>query len=269
MDSPYLYLEALNERISFLDGLIKRADKIIAESPPGSLVAYKGRKSYQYYQKRSHDEKHGIYIPQKDIHIAEQLAKKEYYVKLKESALEEKKCILKGISEIKHLSVGPEDIYKTLPKPRQNLISPIFYPDDEYVARWKAVEYRHKPFDKTAPEHYTDNNERVRSKSEVMIANALFHSGVPYRYEYPIVAKDGETRHPDFYCLNIRTRKEIIWEHYGRMDDVNYVTNNIGKTDWYEQEGFKLGESMIFTLETQERPLNKKMIERKIELYLK
>ena len=68
--------------------------------------------------------------------------------------------------------------------------------DAEYVTKWLAVEYRHKAFNPDTPPLFTENGERVRSKSEVIIAETLRGNGVPYRYE-----------------------------HFGKMDDPEYVMN--------------------------------------------
>ena len=74
--------------------------------------------------------------------------------------------------------------------------------------------------------------ERVRSKSEVIIADTLARHGVPYRYEYPLKLKSGRdgafrTIHPDFLCLNVRTRAEFYWEHFGLMDDPDYLERTL------------------------------------------
>lgn len=108
----------------------------------------------------------------------------------------------------------------------------------------------------------------MRSKSEALIANTLAKYGIPYRYEYPVQLDPMTTRHPDFFCLNVRKRKEVIWEHFGSMDDAVYVNRNISRLDDYEELGFRLGESLIFSYETLERPLNIKSIEKKIKRYL-
>ena len=87
------------------------------------------------------------------------------------------------------------------------MIEPIWIPDDEYVASWESQEYIRKEIKDDVPEFYTDKDERVRSKSEVIIANELNKAGVPYRYECPLVIH-GIKIHPDFTILNVKKRKE-------------------------------------------------------------
>jgi len=68
--------------------------------------------------------------------------------------------------------------------------------------------------------------EKVRSKSEVIIADRLFINAIPYEYERGLIVKIPKTAecpetemvwNPDFRVLNVRTGKEYIWEHFGRM----------------------------------------------------
>ena len=65
---------------------------------------------------------------------------------------------------------------------------------------------------------------------------------MPYRYEFPIKLKSESgtgrkvsevTFYPDFLCLNLRTREEFCWEHFGLMDDEEYANNAAGKINHY------------------------------------
>lgn len=104
-------------------------------------------------------------------------------------------------------------------------MNPIVEPVEEFVRRWEEFQYKGKGFEEDDPEFYSDKGERVRSKSKVIIADLLNREGIPYRYECPIYLKGLGLRYPDFTTLNIRKRKEIYWEHFGRMDDPLYAEN--------------------------------------------
>ena len=141
------------------------------------------------------------------------------------------------------------------------------------------MEYLHKKFAEDAPQLFTDNNEQVRSKSEVIIANALKAAGVPYRYEFPLLvdknpeADDDDTDfcqlHPDFYCLNLRTRQEFAWEHFGMMDDPEYAARATEKLGLYAENGFFPGKNLIITMETSAKPVSSKFLKSVIQTYLK
>ena len=113
---------------------------------------------------------------------------------------------------------------------RKILIDPIWLPDDEFRERWEAQKGEALAFradDESS--FYTDKGERVRSKSEVIIANALHRNKIPYRYEYPLQLSNGKIVYPDFTVLNLKTRKEYIWEHFGMLDDPHYRETMLNK----------------------------------------
>lgn len=126
-----------------------------------------------------------------------------------------------------------------------------------------------KSFVEDAPEFYTNKGERVRSKSEILIANALQKHQVPYRYEFPIKLKQYGIVHPDFTVLNIRKRKEMYWEHMGMLDEEGYRDYALDKITAYEKNGIFPGDKLILTLETLKSPMNSKIIEKIIDQYLK
>lgn len=73
---------------------------------------------------------------------------------------------------------------------------------------------------------------------------------------------------PDFYCLNIRTRREFVWEHFGMMDDLDYVESVVRKTELYQESGISTFNGLIVTMETRKHPLNTVVIEKMIKKYL-
>ena len=115
---------------------------------------------------------------------------------------------------------------------------------------------------------FTTNGERVRSKSEVLIADTLKRFGIPYRYEYPLRLKNGITVHPDFLCLNVRTRQEFYWEHFGMMTTPDYAQKAIHKLQQYSDNHLLPAIKLIITMETATSTLNLKYIEQQIKTYL-
>lgn len=141
--------------------------------------------------------------------------------------------------------------------------------EEEYICNWENVIYEGKEIDGDIPKIYTAKGERVRSKSEVIIADILNREGIPYRYEYPIQLKGRGRVYPDFTVLNVRKRKEIYWEHLGMMDDTNYVESALQKIALYEQNGIFPGDNLILTYETRKNPINQKIVKLMIQHYLK
>ena len=160
-----------------------------------------------------------------------------------------------------------EKVYTNLPEARKILVTPIVETKEELVKKWESVEYE--------PMEISDNIEfvsskgvKVRSKSELIISNMLEKNGVCYRYEYPIILKGLGTVRPDFLCLNKRTGKEYVWEHFGMMDNIAYANKNIAKIQTYGQNGFLAGKNMIMTFESSMTPLSSATIKQMIEEYL-
>ena len=152
---------------------------------------------------------------------------------------------------------------------RQSLVLPAIETDKGFVERWNAVSYQGKGFPEDYPEHLTDRGERVRSKSEVIIANLLLKEDIPYRYEYPIRLRGIGRVYPDFTVLNVRIRKEFRWEHLGMMDDPDYANKAVRKIRDYQQNGMFPGDSLIITSETRTNPINLRDLKRVIDFYLK
>ena len=79
----------------------------------------------------------------------------------------------------------------------------------------------------------TLSRDHVRSKSEVIIANILYQSGIPFQYEVSLYAPDGPPRSPDFTIE--WGGKTFYWEHLGMLDEVDYQQDWERKRAWYER----------------------------------
>ena len=85
--------------------------------------------------------------------------------------------------------------------------------------------------------HRTASGEAVRSKSEVIIADALFHQKVAFKYEEPFTGSDGVTRLPDFTIVDDDTGETYYWEHLGMLHVEDYRRKWERKVAWYAQSG--------------------------------
>lgn len=111
---------------------------------------------------------------------------------------------------------------------------------------------------------FTEKNEKVRSKSEKIIADKLKLMGVPYIYELPLELDGMIYIKPDFTALNIDSRKEFIWEHFGMMDNPEYVEKAMSKLNMYARNGYKEGKNLIITMESKNQPINTRNLEETI-----
>ena len=108
----------------------------------------------------------------------------------------------------------------------------------------------------------TERGERVRSKSEKIIADKLYMLGIPYRYEFPIVLEGNIKMYPDFTILKMPERKEVYLEHFGKLDDEAYINITIMKLNTYEKNGIYVGVNLFFTYETNRKALNVKALDK-------
>ena len=159
------------------------------------------------------------------------------------------------------------------PKSRKAVVVPLIKPIENIIREFESIEYQGKEFnEEDTREYYTSKGERVRSKSEKIIADELYRNGIPYKYELPIDFVDNRGRefnvYPDFTALNKRTGDKWIIEHFGLMDYPEYYDNAMLKLDTYERNGYLLGENLLIFHETDRMPLNIKVMQKYIETYL-
>jgi hypothetical protein len=84
--------------------------------------------------------------------------------------------------------------------------------------------------------HRTARGEAVRSKSEVIIADHLFHKKVLYRYEQALTLS-GVTKYPDFTVTDDDAGRTYFWEHCGMLHEPSYQRRWKQKKDWYRENG--------------------------------
>ena len=140
--------------------------------------------------------------------------------------------------------------------------------DEDYKNEWMQISYTGKEIADNMPFYETKRKERVRSKSELSIANMLDRYGVPYKYECPVTMQNGKTVYPDFTVLKVRERKVFYWEHRGMMDDREYARQAVFKAKQFRKIGIIPGDNMIITEETSLEPLGTDEIENVIKKFL-
>jgi hypothetical protein len=161
-----------------------------------------------------------------------------------------------------------EDVYDSLMEGRRIIVIPAVMTDEEYINIWQNEKYNTKRIRPDDICYETQRGEKVRSKSEVIIADTLYFAGIPYHYEKPLQLGK-RIIYPDFTVLNVRTRKEYYWEHLGMLDNEDYLDKALRKLDNYVEHGIREGNNLILTRETAKFPINISNIKDKINYYLK
>ena len=259
---------ALSEELQRYEDAITWAKAGLKRAPKGHLLIDEGKDVIRYYWRKSSTERKGNYLNRSKIDLIRALAQKDYDEKLLKAALQEKTRIEK-IQAKQPQSDVLVAVYEGLSEARKRLVQPFLLSDEEYAQSWQQAEYAGNSHPFGAYSFFTRKGERVRSKSEVIIADALEAAGVPYRYEQPLHLGGYNPVSPDFTCLNKRTRQEFYWEHLGGMDDPSYREGALKKLSDYALAGFFPGDKLLITCESGETPLDTRVVAATIEHYLK
>lgn len=276
--------ELLNRRAADLLNLIKIKEHALKNAPAGSVRIVQRRNNVlQFYKKAEAGDYQGSYMPREEDAFARRLVQKDYDERTLEKAKQELRLIQQFQTALQKKST--DTAFAALDPIRQTLVTPATLTDEQYAELWQNQSYRKNKRHEENQQLTTDRGELVRSKSEVIIANALSASKVPYRYEFPLVIeRQGEGGgknsasfineefcefHPDFYCLNVRTRQEYAWEHFGMMDDAEYAARAAEKLALYSANGYFPGKNLIITMESKSAPISSLEINRVINEYLK
>ena len=260
-----LRMMLLNEEERMEKFLVETTERL-HDAPLGNLRLSRCGKTFQYYLSMPGDKKRGAYIPKAETRLIRRLAQKSYDEKIS-------KLAAKRLAQIRKITKDYEDdeiekIFLKEHEARKALIVPVEPTWDQKLEKWVSEEYRKKDFLEGTPVILTEKGERVRSKSEKIMADYFYRSGIPYHYEKPLYLNGLGIVHPDFTFLSKVSGQEIYWEHDGRMDDPVYAHNAVKKIQAYEENDIYPGERLILTFETEKNVLDMRHVKRLVEKYL-
>ena len=248
-----------------LEEIVKFQKEHLKNIPEGSLRLSKSHGKLQFYQCTDENKK-GKYISKDDQQLIRSLAQKTYDERILHLAEKRLKQIQKITKDYEDNEI--EKVYLKEHPERQKLIEPIEPTWENQLSIWKEKEYSGKGFVEGDPVIWTEKGERVRSKSERILADYFYKHGIEYKYECPIYLKGIGTVYPDFTFLSGKTGAEVYWEHNGRVDDPAYARKMVRKINAYENNGIFPGERLILTYETEQSILNTGKIKQLVDRYL-
>ncbi|MBQ6843358.1 MAG: ATPase [Agathobacter sp.] len=245
-----------------LNEQIKRLKQEIAKLPEGKLVHVQNGQYNQWHQSDGHKK---TYIPKKKHELAEKLAIKKYLSYQLEDCENEKRAIEFYLRHHRE-GVGMAEKFLTEKSEYEELLAPYFKTKSKELQEWLQEPFESNP-------QYNDNlilktisGNPVRSKSEVIIDTLLYINKIPFRYECAL--KLGRrTYYPDFTIKHPRTGKIYYWEHFGMMDEEEYVKKACSKLQVYALNGIVPSINLIMTFETSENPLGAEDVMELIEKY--
>lgn len=258
--------ELLKKEEERLRAIKRIVDKRLDNVPDGTLRITSTRKKRVQYMHCTDNDTKGKFIKQENNELAYMLAQKSYDQKVK-------RLVDKRLKQVEKIAREYEDnemaeIFDNLHSIRKTLVKPVEKPWEQRLAEWKSVPYTGKEFAENVPVIYTKKGERVRSKSEKIIADIFYDLGIEYKYECPLKLKGYGTVYPDFTILRKRDGNEIYWEHDGRMDDPKYAEKAVRKINSYTANGYFLGDNLIVSFESSVAVLNDRIIKKMISKYI-
>lgn len=257
-DLEKYYLEAKN-----------RMESMVTSGKEGSLIVKKrkGRIQYFHQNRKLENGKYERRYLNKNNPLINCLAQEAYNKKLI-------KIVKSRYYHIKHFNKEfnineIDSVYDELKEELKSRVKPVFPTWKQKLTKWRSKTYIGLPFSKDSPEIYTKKGERVRSKTEKIIADIFFDMKVEYKYECPLILQSGEVFYPDFTFLNPGTNEEVYWEHFGMMEDREYAVKTMNKIEKYEANGIYLGERLIITFESTNKSMNFNRVKGLVIKYLK
>jgi ATP-dependent exoDNAse (exonuclease V) alpha subunit len=130
----------------------------------------------------------------------------------------------------------------------------------------EVIEYKNRYYDSSLI-HLTTKGDLVRSKSEVIVANALYYNKIAYEYERLIEFENGDKVLPDF-TLKLENGKTLYWEHLGMLNNKEYKKHWTKKLKIYKAHRIteEIGNLILSVEGVESKGINTQDIENKIKL---
>lgn len=263
MINKILIKHLLDKELFYYNKLLK----LLSKSSEGNLQ-FSTNKGYPQYYNLIYisGKKTRKYINKQNLELAKNLAQKSYLQKIKliiEKRINALKVMLRDYNEDEI-----DQIYENLHPYRKCLFEPLIATKKSIINKWKDMPYQSNIKFSSNHKIYTNKGERVRSKSEKILADKFFELGIDYKYECPLKLKDGSIIHPDFTFINPHTCDEIYWEHHGLMDNPKYLEKTLNKLERYEKNGIFRNHRLIVTYESSTHNLDDQWVKVLIERFL-
>ncbi len=118
---------------------------------------------------------------------------------------------------------------------------------------------------KYPPTQKTLDGHIVRSKSEQLIDNFLYHHGIVHAYERKLPTE--EDCYCDFYIPSGNGRPQAVYiEYWGLENDLKYLERKKRKLEIYKKNGFALIELVDEEMQNLEEILTRKLIKHNIKV---
>lgn len=195
----------------------------------------------------------------KDPNLIKQLARKKFLQKSVELTSEEVERI-----KIFLQSSRPPDaerVLETLPEKYKDISESVYFPKRAEAKQWAQKPFNQSTFNPEEKIHMSIGGIKVRTKSELLIADRLELYDLPFRYEDTLGYRQ-YSFNPDFSVMT--TKGIMYWEHCGMMNDPKYRRRNEWKLQIYNKIGVVPWKNLIITYDFEDGGLDLRIIESEI-----
>lgn len=257
------YDEKLKEILSMYEDLYEWFKYELNSSPEGKLICQKNGNSMQFMQLTNINGKRTRRGINRNPETIKALARKEFNTKAYE-ILSNNICLLKK-AVAGQIPFDPQQIMQSMSNAYNLLPEEYFFDrntltidaglDGETLMRIRRhEEWWRKPYKEYwgYPENKvktTSRGQKVRSISELLIAEALYKYSIPFHYE-EILEVEGKSYAPDF-TFEARNNEMLYMDYFGMMNDEKYAKRNIRKLDNYYDIGLIPGENLVVIFDSK------------------
>lgn len=153
-----------------------------------------------------------------------------------------------------------DDVYRNLKPEVRSAFAPPESTKAGVIAMWKNAHYSSKAPYQENRIFETNGGDMVRSKSEKIIVDELHSGNALYLYEYPLELDGFGIVYPDYTIYDKRIGGPVYWEHFGMMDNPEYLLKMTLKYNAYVRN--KLDDRLIMTFESSSTPLDISVVRR-------
>lgn len=261
-------IQNLDSRLSKLQAQRDYLRHKLSTFPEGELSIQKNGSYHRWIIKT---EEKRTYCPKSNRSLAELMALKKYYSLLLLEVEEELSLLNSYKNKFSSASCSTDLSASDLlseASPYYELLQTHFAKNKLPVSvqKWCAEVYEANSSHPENLIHTTLAGHKVRSKSEVIIANLLYTNGISYRYEAALILNE-ITIYPDFTILHPTSQQLFYWEHFGMMDKNNYCDAACNKLKSYCYNGIYPSMQLITTYETGKVPIRSEQVQQIISQY--
>lgn len=237
------FLEMVEEELLHQKILLKKSKQVLRKGTEGALRCRSRKEGTAIYHIKSEGGRH------QEVNISNQkeLIRALVDKRISEETLTSAERNIRVLQKLKE-QYQPNtfaDVMGQLPKSYHDAVLALGCAQTLGEETGRPIQYH---FDPEKHIHETNCGLMVRSKSEVIITNALTSYGTPFSYEkdFPRYEGDEWPMQPDF-TFDLPDGEVKLWEHLGMLKKEKYCMHNAEKLYWYQTLGFYIGRNLIIT----------------------